>query len=74
VKKHFAAWRPGIDVLREAGERYTALFEPVDDLNQISQTPLESVELPDDERVALASKIDRRFQINTRTLRARSES
>lgn len=69
MKKQFAAWSSSVDVLSNTDEWYSALFQPIDDLDQISQASSEPVEFPNDERISFAGEIDGGFQTGSRTFR-----
>ena len=49
------------------------MFQTVDDLDQVSKTASEPGELPDDERIAFAGKIDGRFQTDSLVFRTGSD-
>jgi hypothetical protein len=67
VKKQFAARSTSIDILSNADKRNAALFQTVDDLDQVPQTSSEPVELPDDQRIAFTGKINGGFQTDALT-------
>ena len=66
MKKQFTIGRASVDILSDADKRDAINFQSVDDRDQIPKAASEPVEFIDDERVALASEFDRRFQSGAR--------
>ena len=59
MKEEAARWRTSVDCIGEALELDSLLVEFANQVNQVLDAPAQPVQLPNDERVAFAQRLQR---------------
>jgi len=63
VEHQLPGWRRAIQVHREDAQGHSLAFDPINDPDQIRHRARKAVELVDDEHIAIADVVERRFEL-----------